>query len=53
MKENDKADDTVLEEYAKYVLKSGPMHEKRELLANLKNKIVLKDRKVSLEKSAS
>ena len=50
IKENDKADDINAREYAKYVLKSGTMHEKRELLSNLKNKIVLKDRRISLEK---
>ena len=48
IKENDKADDINTRKYAQYILKSGTMREKRELLANLKSKIVLKDRKISL-----
>lgn len=50
IKENDKADDIDAREYAKYILKAGTMHEKRQLLANLKSKIVLKDRKIMLGK---
>lgn len=34
--------------YAKYVLKEGSAIEKRELLANLKSKIILKDKTVKL-----
>ncbi|MCK9438519.1 recombinase family protein [Patescibacteria group bacterium] len=34
--------------YAKYVLKEGSSIEKRELLVNLRSKIVLKDKKLSL-----
>ena len=34
--------------YAKYVLKEGSSIEKRELLVNLKSKIVLKDKKINL-----
>lgn len=36
--------------YAKYMLKEGTMFEKRELLANLKSKLVLKNKTISLEK---
>jgi len=36
--------------YAKYMLKEGTMFEKRELLANLKSKLVLKNKAISLEK---
>jgi hypothetical protein len=36
--------------YAKYVLKEGSSIEKRELLANLKSKIMLKDKKLTLFK---
>lgn len=36
--------------YAKYMLKEGTMFEKRELLANLKSKLVLKNKIISLEK---
>jgi site-specific DNA recombinase len=35
--------------YAKYVLKEGSALEKRELLANLRSKIVLRDKKLSLQ----
>lgn len=34
--------------YARYVLKEGSSIEKRELLANLKSKIILKDKKLTL-----
>jgi DNA invertase Pin-like site-specific DNA recombinase len=36
--------------YAKYILKEGSLIEKRELLACLKSKLVLKDRHIELEK---
>jgi len=36
--------------YAKYMLKEGTMFEKRELLANLKSKLILKNKAISLEK---
>lgn len=36
--------------YAKYLLKEGTMLEKRELLANLKSKLLLKNKMVYLEK---
>jgi hypothetical protein len=36
--------------YAKYILKEGMMIEKRELLSNLKSKLVLRDKVVQLEK---
>jgi hypothetical protein len=36
--------------YAKYILKEGTMSEKRELLANLKSKLILKNKTISLEK---
>lgn len=37
--------------YAKYVLKEGSALEKRELLANLRSKIILKDKKLILNKN--
>lgn len=49
-KENDKALDVDVRNYAKYMFKEGTMLEKRELLGCLKNRIVLKDRKITLEK---
>jgi len=35
--------------YAKYLLKEGTIYEKRELLEQLKNKIILDDKNISLE----
>ncbi len=35
--------------YAKYLLKEGTIHEKRELLEQLRNKLILNDKKISLE----
>jgi len=37
--------------YARYVLKEGSSIEKRELLANLRSKIILKDKKLNLMNS--
>lgn len=34
--------------YAKYLLKEGTIYEKRELLEQFKNKIVLNDKKISI-----
>ena len=34
--------------YAKYVLKEGSSIEKRELLVNLRSKIVLRDKKLNI-----
>ncbi len=36
--------------YVKYLLKEGTIYEKRELLFNLKSKLILKDKKIYLEK---
>jgi len=36
--------------YAKYLLKEGSRLEKRELLANLQSKLVMKNKKIILEK---
>jgi len=36
--------------YAKYLLKEGTIYEKRELLEQLRNKIMLNDKVVCLEK---
>ncbi len=48
-KKEDKIDDIDIRTYAKYLLREGTIYEKRELLANLKNKIVIKDKKITLE----
>ncbi len=49
MKTKDRKADVDTREYAKYLLKEGTITEKRELLSCLKSKVVLKDRKISLE----
>ncbi len=41
--------DIDVRNYAKYLLKEGTLIEKRELLACLKSKLMLKDKKISLE----
>jgi len=41
-------DDVDVRTYAKYLLKEGSIIEKRELLANLKGRMVYTDRKISL-----
>ena len=37
-----------MKNYAKYILQVGSISEKRELLASLKSKVVLEDRKLKL-----
>ena len=39
---------TDIRNYAKYILKEGVITEKRELLANLRSKIVYKDKTLEL-----
>lgn len=48
IKEKEKVDDIDIKAYAKYLLKEGTVYEKRELLENLRSKIVMKDKKISL-----
>ncbi len=43
-----KVKDVEVRNYAKYILREGQMHEKRELLSCLKSKIVLADKNVSV-----
>jgi predicted metal-binding protein len=50
IKEKDKTKDINVRDYAKYMLKNGNVHEIRELLENLRSRIVMKDKKISLEK---
>jgi len=38
--------------YAKYILKEGKMEEKRELLNCLRNKIILKGGRISVEQNS-
>lgn len=40
--------ETDIRNYAKYILKEGTVTEKRELLANLRSRIVYKDKELSL-----
>lgn len=40
--------DVDMKNYAKYILQEGSIFEKRELLTNLKNRIVLKDKMIML-----
>lgn len=40
--------DTDIRNYAKYILKEGTVGEKRELLANLRSRIVYKDKQLTL-----
>ncbi len=49
MKTKDRTNDVDIRNYAKYLLKDGTITEKRELLSCLKSKLILKDKKVSLE----
>ncbi len=41
-------DDINTRAYAKYLLKEGSATEKRELLANLRSRLVYKDKKITL-----
>jgi hypothetical protein len=49
-KESGEADAVDVKTYAKYILTEGTLNEKRELLANLRSRLVFKDKKVTLEK---
>lgn len=40
--------DTDIRNYAKYILKEGMTSEKRELLANLRSRIIYKDKTLTL-----
>ena len=48
--EHDKQQEVDVRNYAKYILREGTGVEKRELLSNLKSRLVIKDSKVILEK---
>lgn len=47
--DKDKARDMDVRKYAKYLLQNGAPAEKRELLEHLRNRIVMKDKKIFLE----
>lgn len=40
--------DTDIRNFAKYILKEGTVGEKRELLANLRSRIIYKDKQLTL-----
>ncbi|MCX6746457.1 MAG: hypothetical protein NTX00_05640 [Candidatus Parcubacteria bacterium] len=44
-----KRKDLDIKNYAKYILKEGSVYEKRDLLSNLRSKLVLKDKKLVIE----
>lgn len=44
-----KQKDLDIKNYAKYILKEGSVYEKRDLLSNLRSKLILKDKKLMLE----
>ena len=44
----EKQKDLDIRNYAKYVLKEGSILEKREVLACLENKLVMRDKKIML-----
>lgn len=50
IKEKEQFQEVDIKNYAKYILKDGTMAEKRELLANLKSKLLLRNKMVYLEK---
>ena len=39
-----------IKNYMKYILHEGAIYKKRELLSSLKSKLILKDKKIYLEK---
>jgi len=41
-------EDTDIRNYAKYILKEGSVSEKRELLGNLRSRLIYKDKEISL-----
>ncbi len=47
-----KAKEMDIRRYAKYLLQNGTMQEKRDLLEYMRGKIVMKDRKISLESAS-
>lgn len=50
VKEKDTAEAMDIKRYAKYLLEEGTTDEKRELLAQLRGKLVLKDKKIEIAK---
>jgi len=50
IKEADQQTDANIRNYAKYMIKEGAMHEKREILEYMKNKLVITEKTLSLEK---
>lgn len=49
LKGKEKAPEISVKDFAKYLLREGTTLEKRELLQNLKNRIIMKDKKITIE----
>ena len=49
VKEKEKALEMDVKRYARYLLEEGTIEEKRQLLEQLRGKIVLKDKKITLD----
>jgi hypothetical protein len=50
VKKKIKIKDVDIRNYAKHILKNRPIYEKRELLKNLRSKLILKDKEISFNK---
>lgn len=48
VKEKIKIKEIDIRNYAKHILRKRPIYEKRELLKNLRSKLILKDKKLGL-----
>ncbi|MCC7004723.1 recombinase family protein [Candidatus Nomurabacteria bacterium] len=48
VKEKIKIKEVDIRNFAKHILRKRPIHEKRELLSNLRSKLMLKDKQISL-----
>lgn len=48
VKEKIKIKEVDIRNFAKHILRKRPIHEKRELLSNLRSKLVLKDKTISI-----
>ena len=48
IKEKIKIKEVDIRNYAKHILRTRPIYEKRELLKNLRSELVLRDKKISI-----
>jgi hypothetical protein len=49
MNKKPKQKELNIKNYAKYILREGSIYEKRELLSNLRSRLVYKDKKLGIE----